>query len=231
MRPSSRSARRDPPRTAVGAPSAPPPIARWGALRSWSILNLSVFLLRIVREAVDRAKQTGFYAQLGALEAVVFAWAAIEALLNEQAYIAINVFGHGDEIVYHALERSRPAFDRVQATLRYLYGSALDDSRQPADHLKHLIRLRNGLVHYKFRDPDVVKTLNQLVQLGYLNEPSTPWDQLPIAWTGQVKPELAVWAYHTACDTAVAIADLMPDDEHHREEAKIIRANFERELV
>src|SRR5690349_20431436 len=125
-------------------------------------MNLSVFLLDIVYRAMGRAELRDYTAQLAALEAVVFALAALEALLNELAYLTIHDFGRGSEIVYHAIERSRPAFDRVQATLIYLYGHALDDSRQPADDLRHLIRLRNGLVHYKFRDPDVVKTLDQL---------------------------------------------------------------------
>lgn len=189
-------------------------------------MNLSIFLLDIVYRATERAAQRDYHAQLGAIEAVVFAWAALEALLNEQAYIEIHDFRHGDEVVYHALERARPAFDRVQATLTYLYGRALDESRQPADDLKHLIRLRNGLVHYKFRDPDVVKTLDQLVQRGYLAKPFEPWDQLRLAWAGQVKPDLAEWAYQTACDTGQAIAALLPDDRYHRAEKELIRENF-----
>jgi hypothetical protein len=194
-------------------------------------VNISVFLLEIVRRAVERAKQGDYYAQLGPLEAVVFAWAAIEALLNEQAYIAIHDLGHGDEIVYRALERSGSTFDRLQAILTYLYGRALEDGCQPADDLKHLIRLRNGLVHYKFRDPEVVKTLNNLVQRGYLTAPSQPWDEMFIAWTSQVKPELAAWAYRTTCATGLAIAALMPAEEEYRREAQIIRANFDPDPV
>src|SRR5438876_11384860 len=109
------------------------------------------------------------------LTAVVFAWLAVEALLNEQGHREIDRRGRGSTIVYAAVERGAHGFERVQAILTYLYGRGLKDGEHPANDLKHLARLRNGLVHYKFRDPRVVSTLDDLTQRGYLLAPPEPW--------------------------------------------------------
>ena len=71
-------------------------------------MNLSVFLIGIAYHAAKRARKYGARdarSQEAVLEAVVFAWLAVEALLNEQAYIEIHDFGHGSKTVYDAVER------------------------------------------------------------------------------------------------------------------------------
>lgn len=191
-------------------------------------MNLSIFLITIAYRAAQRARIDEYNSSLGTLEAIAFAWFAIEALLNELAYIEVHDLQSRSLIVYEAVERGGRGFERVQALLTYLYGKGLEDGAHPANDLKHLAKLRNGLVHYKFRDSRVVGTLNDLEQRGYLEKPPQGWDQTPFAWPNQVKPELAEWAYRTACDAAVAIAALMPGDESHAIEADIIRHNFEK---
>ncbi len=190
-------------------------------------MNLSAFLITIAHRAAQRARAGDYESQLAVLEAVAFAWFAVEALLNEEAYIEIYELGHGSEIVYVAVERGAQGFDRVQAILTYLLGRRLTDGENPANDLKHLARLRNGLVHYKFENPPATGTLNDLAQRGYLNMPPQPWNRMPLPWASQVRPELAEWAYRTACESALAIAALMPHDAAHEGRAAVIRANFE----
>ena len=72
------------------------------------------------------------------LTAVVFAWLAVEALLNEQGHREIDRRGRGSTIVYAAVERGAHGFERVQAILTYLYGRGLKDGEHPANDLKHL---------------------------------------------------------------------------------------------
>jgi len=195
-------------------------------------VNLSVFLITIAYRSMRRAvPDNDFFDQLGTFEAIAFAWFAIEALLNELAYFEVHELQLRSQIVYEAVERGGRGFERVQAVLTYLYGTGLEDGTHPANDLKHLAKLRNGLVHYKFRDPRVVSTLKDLQQRGYFVEPAQGWDQTPLAWPSQVKPELGQWAYNTACDAALAIADLMPHDHDHASEAGLIRNNFEKRAM
>jgi len=192
-------------------------------------MNLSAFLIQIAYGAFQRARDNWILeGPTAVIEAIVFAWIAVEALLNEQAHVEIYDFGHGSEVVYNALDRGAQGFERVQAVLTYLYGRGLKDGEYPANDLKHLGKLRNGLVHYRWRDPRVVTSLNDLCQRGLLTRPAVPWDQLPLAWTAHAKPELAEWAYHVSCDTGQAVAALMPDDGKHVFEQKNTHENFRR---
>jgi len=188
-------------------------------------MNFSVFFIEIARRAVERVRDNPGYNQPSILEAVVFAWFSIEALLNEQAYIETTQFGNGDAPVYSVLERGAGGFERIQAILVYFYGQALKDGDHPANDLKHLGHLRNGIAHYRFEDPPA-RTLDDLAQRGFISKPDVPWSQNPFAWPSHVQAGLAGWAYNTACDTARAIADLLPSDEAHEHEASLIRHNF-----
>jgi len=201
-------------------------------------VNLSAFLIGIAYRAAKQARKyrsrdvsRDVLTQEAVLIAVVFAWLAVEALLNEQAYVEIHDFGHGSKVVYDAVERGARGFDRVQAILTYLYGQGLKDGEHPANDLKLLEKLRNGVVHYKFRDHRVVSALDDLAQRGHLSAPTQPWDKVPVTWATYVRPELAEWAYHTACDTAEAITALMPDDTPHKAEVGIIRVNFRKDRL
>jgi hypothetical protein len=119
----------------------------------------------------------------------------------------------------------------VQAVLTYLYDRALNDGQHPANDLKLLGKLRNGVVDYKFRDERLTSALTDLAQRGYLNAPPEGWDQVSVTWATYAKPEHATWAYETACDAALAIAALMPSDDVHQNEVEIIRLNFEKKPV
>jgi hypothetical protein len=194
-------------------------------------VNLSVFLISIARRAVERAHKGDFYDWQGAVvEAVVFSWFTVEAMLNELAFLAIYDRGHGSAAAYSDLEwqASRKGFfGRIQAILTYLYGSGLDDPSELASDVQRLGDLRNSIVHYRFEKPPIA-TLDSLAKRGYIVKPGLPWEKSPFAWPTSVRPGLATWAHTTACDTVTAIGRLIPDDAAHAHEVGNVRAGFER---
>ncbi len=191
-------------------------------------MNFSAIAIQIARHAVLRAHEGHGHAFYAIYEAIVFAWLALEALLNEQAYIEVVNLGHGEKNVHDALDRGAGGFKRVQAILTYFYGRGLKDGEQPANDLKHLISLRHGLSHYRFEGPPT-STLDQLAQRGLMGK---DWsEQQMISWPMTLTNDVAHWAYETTCDTAHAIADLLPSDDYHANEADLIRNNFDRNIM
>lgn len=172
---------------------------------------------------MERAYEAHAHAVYAIYEAIVFSLLAVEGLLNEQAYNEIHGVGNGSALIYGTLDRGAQGFARIQAVLTYFYGSGLRDGENPANDLKHLIQLRNGLVHYRFDEPPA-KALDDLAQRGLLNE---GWrNTAMVSWPAVLTKEVARWAQQTACRTALAIADLLPGDPDHQSEAALIRNNF-----
>ena len=187
-------------------------------------MNFSAIFIDIARHAVERAHEEHAHAVYAIYEAIVFSWLALEALLNEQAYLELYEVDNGSIEVYKAIAAGAKGFERVQAILTYFYGKGLSDGANPANDLKHLIRLRNSLVHYRFEEPPT-KTLDDLAQRGLL---SKEWKKaVMISWPASLTKEVAKWAHETARDTAKAIADVFPGDEYHDSQAALIRNNFE----
>ena len=190
-------------------------------------MNFSAFLIAAARRAVQRVLSGhqiihtahGSHSYYAIFEAIVFAAMALEALLNELAFTEIHDLKRGSERVYRAVERGAQGFERFQAILEYLYGQALAEGEHHANDFKHLLNLRNGLVHYRFERPPVT-TLTDLTQRGLFSEGWTD----PIAWPTYALPGLAPWALQTASDTAYAIASLIADDPYHH--AELVRTNF-----
>lgn len=193
-------------------------------------MNLSVFLVGIAHRAASLARRYGERDPRCAetiWTAVVFAWLAIEALLNEQAYAEIHFIGGVSKREYDKAESTAGSVERVQTILASLYGKKLKAGTQPAQDLKLLSTVRNSLVHYNFRDPRVLRVLDELERRGYVRRAGRePWASQPITWAMYVTPALAEWALSTACATADAITALMPTDGAHKADVEMIRANF-----
>lgn len=199
------------------------------------IVNFSAFLIGIARrccESLEARDETGRvhlsggqFVQEQVFQAIVFSMMALEAFLNEVAFIEITKLRNGSQRVYEALERQTGWFRRLQTILTYFFGRGLADGDVPVNDLKHLVALRHGLVHYRFQGAPK-KTLKDLSQRGLVSD---RWDdpgQEPYAWPIHLKPELGCWAYNTACDTVKLIEDLMP--EQHRPRFTPILSNFHR---
>lgn len=184
-------------------------------------MNFSAILINVALHAAERAQQGDPHAKLSIYTTVVFAVMALEALLNEQAYIQTKERRNGSARVYEALEKGTQGFERFQSVLTYLFGRGLQDGQNPANDLKLLIQIRNGLVHYRFERPPK-RVLEQLVQHGRL---SRGWEKQPIGWPTFVRPNLAEWAYRISCESAFIIASIV-EDVGERVEADLIRTNF-----
>ena len=185
-------------------------------------MNFSAILINVALRAAERAQQRDAHAILSIYTTVVFAVMALEALLNEQAYIQTSVHRNRSVRIYEAVDRGTQGFDRFQAVLQYLFGRGLPDGQNPANDLKLLIQIRNGLVHYRFERPPN-KVLGQLVQHNLF---SASWKEAPIAWPTYATSDLARWAYETACESALVIASILEDAGEHSE-ADLIRGNFD----
>lgn len=172
--------------------------------------------------AAARAQKGDAYATHGVYTAIVFAAMAIEALLNEQAYIQVHERRTRTLEVYTAVENGASGFDRVQAVLLYLFDKSLVDGENAANEMKLLIQLRNGLTHYRFERPPT-KVLRELAQRGLFEK---NWESSSISWPAFATPKLAVWAYEAACHTAIAVADIIAGAGEPLE-AELIRINFD----
>jgi len=185
-------------------------------------VNFSAILIGVALRAAYGAQRATAGAVKEIEVAVVFAAMAFEALLNELAYDQIVQRELLSADVYRAVDRGANGFDRVQAVLTYLFGKGLEDGRNPANDLKLLLQIRNGMVHYRFEQPPK-KALEQLEAQGRI---AAGWADLPIAWPTFGTEELAGWAYETVCQAAHEVADIL---EHHGEVggADVVRVNFD----
>jgi hypothetical protein len=189
-------------------------------------MNVSAILINLALRAAERAQSRDVYSPHHIYTAIVFAAMAIEALLNEQAFIRIKERGIGSLRVYEAVEKGAQGFERIQAILTYLFQESLEDGQNPANDFKLLLQIRNGLVHYRFERPPT-KALDQLSQYGRFGK---GWKNASIAWPTYVTPELAIWAYETACHTAAEIAEIL---NHAGEslESDLIKTNFDADEI
>ena len=185
-------------------------------------MNFSAILINIALRNAQRAQKTDAHAVLSIEVAVVFAVMALEALLNEQAYIQTVVRERLSVEVYQAVDRGAQGFERIQAVLLYLFQAGLEDGKNPANDLKVLMQIRNGFVHYRFERPPK-KALDHLADSGRFDP---GWEKTPISWPSFGTKGLAKWAYETVCDTANEIADILENVDEHSE-AAIVRNNFD----
>lgn len=191
--------------------------------RSCAYVNFSAILINVAMRAAERAQKGDVYAIHAVYTTIVFAAMAIEALLNEQAYIQVHDRRTRSAEVYAAVENGASGFERVQAALLYLFEDSLVDGENPANELKLIIQLRNGLTHYRFERPPK-KALRELAQRRLFDE---AWEANPfMSWPAFATPPLAIWAYEAACHTAMRIAAIV-ERAGEPSEAELIRMNFD----
>lgn len=194
-----------------------------GARTAGSPVNFSAIFINVAERAAARAALGGTDAPLAIYETILFSWVAIEALLNERAYVEVRELQIKSERVYESVSRGAKGFERIQAVLEFLFGRGLEEGRNPATDLQHLQRLRNAIVHYRFERPPS-ETLDDLAQRGMLDK---GWrSSVLMGWPIVLTSKVADWSLETACAAGIAVSDLMPS-ELYGAEVNITRGIFE----
>jgi hypothetical protein len=169
-----------------------------------------------------------------AVPAYILAVAAVEAFVNE---IFLSGFGQmalgpsPAEAGHAGLSDMAKSLEKLDLPTklievpRMVVGRSLDRGNQPHQDMTLLTRLRNELVHYKMGDepPEAVSVLARR-EVAF---PVPPEQEAggPYPWADRVSTLEGIrWAYNTACATAVALLDLIP--EKQRGQLDSLRHNF-----
>jgi hypothetical protein len=147
-----------------------------------------------------------------ALPAYICAVASIEAFVNE---VFLGPMAKGGLV--HFLPASAvndDAFERLDLRSKIVllpqlaFGKTLDRGRRPYQDMATLVQVRNDLIHYKMdmRTPSYLARLRQrrfALAADMTSGPGT--------WVDSMKCSEGIrWALNTACETANAIAALLP---------------------
>ena len=187
-----------------------------------SPINYAVLHFGTVRWARDLAVELRAHWSSGVETAVVFAVMSIEALVTEEAMIAV-LRGELTEDAFHAADRQQGTIARIQALLKATFNQALPLDGGVGQDLRHLVELRNGLVHFRLNEMSqgLRSSLRALSRRKLVQDADAQgW---PLAWPNYVRPELADWVVATTSGVANLIADMNPSPG----DAKAIRASFE----
>lgn len=115
--------------------------------------------------------------------------------------------------------------DKLLLIPHVAFGRSLDPGNQPHQDMSLLIQLRHELVHYKMgaKPPKAVRDLAQR-GIAYSVPPEEEQGG-PHPWAHRICTlEGIKWAHNTACATAVALLDLIPDKDRWRVDS--FRQNF-----
>jgi hypothetical protein len=206
-------------------------------------VTISPVLLGHVRHlyamAVDeRARRNGLQSQVPAphkagphwtslaISAYILAPTAVEAFLNELLLSDLGLLTLSDSPgkaghtmpsdAARALEKLDLPTKLIEVP-RVVLGQSLVPSQQPHQDMKLLTQLRNELVHYTMgaKPP---KTVRVLAQQGIaLRVPPEQEAGGPHPWAHRISTLEGIrWAYNTACATAVALLNLIPDERRRR---------------
>jgi hypothetical protein len=96
---------------------------------------------------------------------------------------------------------------------RAVLGRSLEPGQQPHQDMQILVQLRNELVHYKMGviPPKAVRVLAQRRLASRV--PPAQEAGGPHPWANRVSTLEGIrWAHNTACATAVALLNLIPDE-------------------
>jgi len=169
------------------------------------------------------------------IPAYILATATVEAFLNEVFLSGLGLLtigclpGETDNAIRSGVDKSLEKLDLPTKLLevpRVLLGRSLHPSQQPHQDMKLLTQLRNELVHYKM-EAKPPKAVRVLAQRGIAAR--VPPEQEaggPHPWADRVSTLEGIrWAYNTACATAVALLNLIPDEKRRR--VDFLRYNFE----
>ena len=144
-----------------------------------------------------------------AAPAYVSAVAAVEAWVNEMILSDMPRAILGKSAL-DTVPESRLSFTELSMKLLLIpqlaFGKTLARHEQPYQDMRLLIKLRNELVHYKMA-PKRPSCVTDLAQRGIVLK-----DKRYI-WPHQISCSEGIrWAYNTACETVLAILDLMPPE-------------------
>lgn len=169
-----------------------------------------------------------------AIPAYILAVAAVEAFVNEVflSDLALMTIGSwpgeaGDSALSgqaKSLERLPLPKKLIRVPQLYL-GRSSDQSELAYQDMLLLTDLRHELVHYKMgKEPP--KAVKILAERGIAFRVPPEWEGGgPHPWADRVSTLEGIrWAYNTACGTAIALLDLIPDEKRGR--LDILRRNF-----
>jgi len=169
-----------------------------------------------------------------AIPAYILAAAAVEAFVNEVflSPLALMTLGSWPGEASHpklsgaakSLERLPLPKKLIRVPQLYL-GRLLDQSALAYQDMLLLTDLRHELVHYKMGDKPP-KAVRILAQRGIaFRVPPEQEEGGPHPWADRVSTLEGIrWAYNTACATAIALLDLVPEEK--RGGLHILRRNF-----
>ncbi len=151
---------------------------------------------------------------------VVFSVMAIEALVTEQALLAVDS-ARIKEKEFNDAKNTGGMANKIQALLDVSQGQSLNLTGSVGIEFEHLVTLRNGLVHYEVVPrPALRKTLRALVGKGLCEDQEQ--HEWPFGWPDCKKPGVAMWAAETTRDVAMEISSLLVDPV----EASVTRNTF-----
>jgi hypothetical protein len=170
-----------------------------------------------------------------AIPAYILAPAAVEAFLNEVFLSDLGLLalshspGEASHMISSDTAKSLEQLDlptKLIEVPRAILGQSLDPGQQPLQDMKLLTQLRNELVHYKMgkKPPKAVRVLAQR-GIAFRVPPEQEAGG-PHPWADRVSTLAGIrWAYNTACATAVALLNQIPDERRVRLDP--LRCNFE----
>jgi hypothetical protein len=176
---------------------------------------------RQAREAASRASLAGHKAQSEALIAVVFAFIALEAFINELSDFANETPADSPLAAFGSLMKdlnnSRASIGvRFQLAKWILSKEPFDKGQQPYQDFQLLIRLRNTIIHLPpdkaAGDPpelptDPLKFLDALRQKGLTHDSR---DAVASFLAEIATPEMARWACDTTAAMVRSILEVLP---------------------
>ncbi len=164
-----------------------------------------------------------------AMSVYILSVATVEAFMNEVSFI--NYHWKHDAKSKELLEEITQAPNLLQKCSDLpakLWGKELDKSRPPYQDFYHLVKIRNGIIHYRMEPPEFAKDYLQ-----YLDHKNVLLGTPGQFGFGHLDPVLntkaAKWAYNVACRMAKQLIDLAQDETKPfiKENLNDLRPNFQ----
>jgi hypothetical protein len=160
-----------------------------------------------ISKAHKRVKLNGFseYA-LSCYPLAITAW---EAFLNETCMSATTKITYPSSVLWKISEKAEKWDLEFKSIIipELLLGKTLDKSKQPFQDFKHLISLRNHIIHFRLEEAPT-KTLEMLAQrkLSLI-----PPDKARYSWPLQLMSTESIrWAINNIADMVSCLAQLFP---------------------
>jgi hypothetical protein len=158
-----------------------------------------------------------------AVPAYMCAAAAVESYINETFLSEFSIGFFPQSPLKHLKPKDLETIERMKTAEKVLflpllvYSRPIDRARQAYADFDHLLKLRNGLTHYKFRygDEGVTAPVKDLAQrkIAFSDRRSKPriGDDPCSTWVEQVSTTEGIrWAYNTAISMIHLLIDAHP---------------------